>query len=407
MKLMLVVVGVICSAVAAAEPRPSGASSASQPGAAVHDAVPLELHDLLAPIRDKAGIPALAAVAIKDGRIMAQGCAGVRAVGAPDPLTINDRFHLGSCTKAMTATLIARLVDRGLMRWDMTIGEVFAERSGIHEGFRAARLDQLLTNRGGFPSDVPGTLWARLWARNGTPTEQRVQLLDGACSVPPEYQPGSRFVYSNTNFAVAGAMAERVSGRAWEDLMRDEVFSPLGITSAGFGAPGTVGAIDQPRGHRGKAHAYVPVSPGNDADNPPAIGPAGTVHMSLPDWARFIAMHTRADRALLDDAPADDPAFALVSKDSMKKLHRALEGEGASVKESDSSGYAMGWGVASRPWAGGRVLTHAGSNTMWFCVVWIAPRKDFAVLVAANAGLDAAETTDQAAAAIITRMLNP
>lgn len=405
MKLMLVVLGMVCSAVTAAEPRPSGVSAASQPGAVAHDAAPLELHDLLEPIRDRSGIPALAAVAIKEGRIVAQGCAGVRAVGAPDALTIDDRFHLGSCTKAMTATLIARLVDRGLMRWDMTIGGVFADRSGIHEGFRAARLDQLLTNRGGFPRDVPGPLWSGLWARDGTPTEQRVQLLDGVCSAPPEYQPGSRFVYSNTNFAVAGAMAEKVSGRSWEDLMRDEVFSPLGITSAGFGAPGTVEAIDQPRGHRGNARAYVPVPPGNDADNPPAIGPAGTVHMSLPDWARFIAMHTRADRALLDDAPADDPAFALVGKESMKKLHQAIEGEGAGVKESDTSGYAMGWGVASRPWAGGRVLTHTGSNTMWFCVVWIAPRKDFAVLVAANAGLAAADPTDRAAAAVIARVL--
>lgn len=366
-----------------------------------------DLHDLLLPIRDKTSIPALAGVAIKDGQIIAQGYAGVRAVNAPDEITINDKFHLGSCTKAMTATMIARLVDRGVMRWDMSIGDVFADRPAIHEKFRPARLDQLLTNRAGFPRETSNELWAKLWARKGTPTAQRLQLLDGSCSVAPEYEPGAKFVYSNTNFSVAGAMAEKVTGKAWEDLMREELFMPLGITSAGFGAPGSAGEVDQPRGHVGKPGALKPAVSGPSADNPPAIGPAGTVHMSLPDWARFVALHARADHALLDDKPADDPAFALVSKASMAKLHQAIDGEGAGVKNSDTSGYAMGWGVASRPWAGGRVLTHSGSNTMWYCVVWIAPKKDFAVLVATNAGLDAAGATDQAAAAIIGEFLKP
>lgn len=384
------------------------APASPQPSPAVGEhPIPKDLHDLLLPIRDKASIPALAAVAIKGGQIIAQGCAGVRAVSDLDEVTINDKFHLGSCTKAMTATMIARLVDRGVMRWDMTLGQVFADRPTIHEKFRPARLDQLLTNRGGFPHEASNELWAKLFQREGTPTEQRLQLLDGTCSVAPEYEPGSKFVYSNQNFAVAGAMAEKVTGKAWEDLMRDELFTPLGITSAGFGAPGSAGEVDQPRGHVGKLGTLKPAVPGPSADNPPAIGPAGTVHMSLPDWARFVALHARADQALLDAKPAEDPAFALVSKASMARLHQAIGGEGAGVKNSDTSGYAMGWGVASRPWADGRVLTHSGSNTMWFCVVWIAPKKDFAVLVATNAGLDAAGATDQAAAAIIGEFMKP
>lgn len=403
---VLVAIGVLLGAAsfrAAAQPT----QVTPQPTAKQDQPAPKDLHDLLAPIRDKASVPSLAAVALKDGQIIAQGCVGVRAVNAPDEATINDKFHLGSCTKAMTATMIARLVDRGLMRWDMTLGEVFAGRPGIHEKYRAVRLDRLLTNRGGLPREAPDALWSKLFLRLGTPTEQRLQLLDGMCSIAPEYEPGTKFVYSNQNFAVAGAMAEKVTGKAWEDLMNDELFAALGITSAGFGAPGGGEVIDQPRGHRGTAPNYKPVPPGVAADNPPAIGPAGTVHMSLPDWARFIALHARGDHALLDDKPAGDSAFAMVSKASMAKLHQAIDGEGESVKNTDTSGYAMGWGVAARPWADGRVLTHSGSNTMWYCVVWIAPKKDFAVLVACNAGLDAARATDQAAGAIIGESLKP
>jgi len=62
----------------------------------------------------------------------------------------------------------------------------------------------------------------------------------------------------------------------------------------------------------------------------------------------------------------------------------------------------MGWGVVGRDWAGGRVLTHSGSNTMWFCTVWMAPEKDFAVLVATNMGGDkAAKGCDAASTAMI------
>ena len=64
----------------------------------------------------------------------------------------------------------------------------------------------------------------------------------------------------------------------------------------------------------------------------------------------------------------------------------------------------MGWIVAEQPWADGAALTHAGSNTMWYCVAWLAPKKNFAVLVATNQGGDAAaQACDDVAIALITQ----
>jgi CubicO group peptidase (beta-lactamase class C family) len=69
---------------------------------------------------------------------------------------------------------------------------------------------------------------------------------------------------------------------------------------------------------------------------------------------------------------------------------------------SPGTEYACGWGVPPRPWAGGTVLTHNGSNTMWYAVVWIAPKKDFAVLIVANQGEKEAEKAcDETAGALI------
>jgi CubicO group peptidase (beta-lactamase class C family) len=323
------------------------------------------------------------------------GAVGSRRAGRGEAVTPDDLWHLGSCTKAMTATLAARLVEQGKLKWTTTLAETFPElKDRMDKGWRAATLEQLLANRGGAPAGLDRDgLWSRLWVHTGTPTEARRTLLEGVMSAAPEYEPGTKFLYSNANFAIAGHMMEAATGTVWEELMRREVFAPLGITTAGFGAPGKKGdAADQPRGHNAKGAA---VEPGPGSDNPPAIAPAGTVHMSLPDWGRFAAAHLRGARG---ENPAGADGKPLLSADSWKKLHTP-----------PADAYALGWGTGMREWAKGgregdtgRVLTHAGSNTMWFCVAWLAPERGFAVLAATNAGGDAAaKGTDEAAGAAI------
>jgi hypothetical protein len=152
------------------------------------------------------------------------------------------------------------------------------------------------------------------------------------------------------------------------------------LKSAGFGGVGTPGRIDQPWPHtdNGKpTDANGPL-----VDNPEVMGPAGTVHCSLADWAKFIA----------DQLGGLEGHGALFTPEMYQRLHTAPFG----------GDYAFGWLVTDRPWGGGTVYTHAGSNTMNYAVVWMAPRRDFAVLVTTNqAGPDAEQGTDEAASALI------
>ena len=100
------------------------------PALAVAQMRPLDAE--LEPVRAKHGLPALAAAVVKDGAIVTAGAVGVRVHGTDIKVTIDDRFHLGSDTKAMTATLAAMLVEEGKLRWDSTIGEVLgADVPGI------------------------------------------------------------------------------------------------------------------------------------------------------------------------------------------------------------------------------------------------------------------------------------
>lgn len=340
----------------------------------------------------KFDVPGMGVVVVRGDRVVAAGAAGVRRRGDEAAITIEDKFHLGSDTKAMTATLCAMLVEQGVLTWDTTVGQVFADDvPEMDPAWNKVTLRDLLVNRGGAPGDVHPVLWALLRTRSMSPIEARKMLLKGILKQPPAAGPGEKFIYSNAGFAIAGHMAEQAAGKPWEQLMTQRIFKPLGMDSAGFGAPGTPGMsgdvahLDQPRGHTAGGQ---PVEPGPKADNPTAIAPAGRVHCTLGDWAKFVAWHLRGERA---EAPGK-----LLTAESFKALHEPV------------GDYAMGWIVTRRPWAGpgGRTLTHSGSNTVWFSVVWMAPDKGegFAVLVGCNQGGDkVARACDAAAGAMIQK----
>jgi CubicO group peptidase (beta-lactamase class C family) len=207
-------------------------------------------------------------------------------------------------------------------------------------------------------------------------------------ALQPETPPGTKHVYSNQGYAIAGAMLERKTGLAWEELMRQYLFAPLQLKSAGFGAPATIGKVDQPWGHI-RILGLLPVGPdAPNADNPAAIGPAGTVHCSIEDLAKYAAFHLAGDRG----------EVTLLKPETFQKLHSAVP---------DNDDYAFGWVVLQRGWARSRALWHNGSNTMFYAVVWIAPNRNFAVVIATNAAdADAQAACNDAATEMIRKFLH-
>jgi CubicO group peptidase (beta-lactamase class C family) len=355
---------------------------------------PASLDALLEPFRKKHDVPALGGGVVVGERLVAVGATGVRRRGAKAKVTAKDLWHIGSCTKAMTATLVGKLVDAGKLEWTTTLEAAFPDLGKkIHSSYRKVTLADLLAHRAGTPNDLrPDGLWARLWKHEGPPLAARRTLAESVLAKAPAATPGTRYLYSNAGYAIAGHVAERVARKGWEELVRAELFEPLGMTAVGFGPPGSGEGLGQPQGHRADG---TPVPPGPGADNPPAIGPAGTVHCSIESWARFVSLHLRGAR--------DGEEKLLLERETLREIQRPRRGQT----------YALGWQTAERPWGGGRpstgagrksgrVLTHAGSNTMWFAVAWLAPRRGFAVLVTVNQGGEkAAKAADEAAGALI------
>lgn len=330
-------------------------------------------------LREKHSVPALGAAAMQEGKLVAFGVSGVRQFGKTDPVTKDDLWHIGSCTKSMTGTLAGVLVDEGKVRWDTKIAEVLPElKTKLHADWRGVTLEQLLVQRSGAPGDPPPDLWQAAWAGRGSELNQRLAFVTGLVTRPGEAPVDTKFIYSNQGYTIAGAMLERVAKKPFDQLLREKVFAPLGMKSCGFGGPGR----RQPLGHNGESGALKPAEP--DADNPPAVTPAGRVHCSLADFARYASWHARG--------PLRD--VKLMSDATFQKLHTAPAGQD----------YAMGWVVTERPWAGGTALRHNGSNTMWYAVMWVAPAKQAAYVAVTNcAGDTAAKACDDAVAALIGR----
>jgi CubicO group peptidase (beta-lactamase class C family) len=332
---------------------------------------------VLAPIRDEHLLPGLIGAILAGNRLAAIGALGIRKIGSPEPLRVTDQIHLGSCTKAMTATMIGTLIDEGKLSSETTIRQVFPEIAPqLHGDFQAVTLRQLLTHRAGLPANGP---W---WALSGkTTTDQRRDLLARVLSKAPRSRPGSTFAYSNVGYALAGLMAEQLTGESWEELMRRRLFEPLGMESAGFGTPGAPGRVDQPWGHHRSGNEINPTQ----QDNAPPLGPAGTVHCTVPDWAKFAALHLRGAQR----------KAKLLKPATFRVLHTpAPDGE-----------YAGGWNVLERSWASGRTLMHHGTNNSWYASIWIAPARDFAILIATNQGGDAAANACEQAANTLIRSL--
>jgi CubicO group peptidase (beta-lactamase class C family) len=322
-------------------------------------------------------------VVLRNGEICDRAATGVRKVGDPAVVTTNDLWHIGSCTKSMTATLVARLVAEGKLKWTTTVAEVFPELKGkMDPQYEAVTIEQLVTHRGGVPGQPPSAAWKRAWEEHGTPTEQRREFIAAVLSEAPEAVPGTKMIYSNQGYAIAGAMLEIITGVAYEKLITGKLFEPLKMTTAGFGVPGEKGKSVQPWGHTKRLTLTVPAQ----RDNPPAIAPAGRVHCSLDDLAKYVQLHLSSGKGVDWLKPGD-----------FVRLHTPPEG----------GDYAGGWVVLKRGWAGnGPALMHNGSNTMWYMVMWLAPEKNFAVIAATNyGGPEAAKACDDVASAMIQKWL--
>mgnify|MGYP002783572387 CR=1 FL=1 len=168
-----------------------------------------------------ANLPGASVLVIRDGQVMYQ-----QAFGG---YTLQQRVAIASASKWLSGAVIARLVDRQVLRWDDTIGQYLPNAPADK---RAITLRQLFSHTSGLPGTETGCI--------GDPTLVFQSCVDQLLAAPLSYAPGTRFAYGGNSMHVAGRLAEIATGLRWDQIFRNEVATPLGMTQTDYAFNSTV-----------------------------------------------------------------------------------------------------------------------------------------------------------------------
>ncbi len=334
------------------------------------------LSELVSYYYSESNLPALADVVVHDGEIIEMAVDGTRSIDSDIAVTTDDKWHVGSITKSMTATLAAKLVQQCVIQWGTTIVDVYLElENSMQQHYQLVTIEQLLSHTSGLPEQMP--TFSEYFSNKDEIISQGQQVVT---ELMPNNLVGT-FNYTNLGYIVAGAMMERLTGTSLEVLIKNNVFEPLAMVGACVGAPDKNDNLEQPVGHSQSGSGWNSVvgSGSVPTDNPKILGPAGTEHTSLTDMVNYQSIHLAGTNASYDGQ--------YLSAELFEKLHSV----------APNNDYALGWGLEEGK------LSHLGSNTMWFALPVIQPNINTTIFVVTNAA-DLGSSDSQAAKATIKLM---
>lgn len=322
------------------------------------------IDQILNEFRQRNGVPAVgASIVDADGETISH-VIGTRRRDLPDEALVSDRWHIGSCTKSITAALWARLVELGFAEWRTSLPEIFGDLRPGDARWADVRVRDVLQCRAGFPPNLPRGPFKASYEDTRPLPEQRLDVVEQALQRRPIRS--GKFRYSNLSYIVAGAAIDRVAQTSFEDALERYVWQPLGVASVGFGAP------EEMCGHRPRfivrgmgAFRGPPASPDDlKSDNPAVYSSAGCLHLSLDDWSALMRVFLAGN------------GTGLLHEDSLVTLFRNPARTGRSM--------GMGW---MQPIAiMGIPYFMQGSNTLWSATAMVALDRSKCVLVVCNDG---------------------
>ena len=249
-------------------------------------------------------VPGLAVAVVKDGHDVFVRGYGVRELGKPAPVDTHTLFAIGSTTKAMTAALVAMLVDEKKVDWDAPVTRYLPWfQLKDPSATRELMVRDLLTHRAGLGNAD------YLWYGQANSTEE---ILKRIRLVEPAYPIRSNFIYQNIMYAAAGAVIESASGKPWAEMMRTRIFEPLGMNDT-IPTAATLAARTNVASPHALVAGQVRVIENASVD---PVAAAGAVWSSVADMSKWVQF-------LLDGGRAGGPTGKrLLSENSYAELFK-------------------------------------------------------------------------------------
>jgi len=329
-------------------------------------------------------LPGIAVGVVVDGQIVYRGTRGELVAGGGDEIRPDTLFKIASNGKAMTTSVIARLVDAGKMRWDDPVTKHLPQFR-MHDPWvtREMQVRDLLIHNSGLRAGAGDLM---LWPEPNLFT--REDVIRGLRHLKPIHSFRSHYAYDNLLYIVAGEAAAAAAGTSYEALLQREVFAPLALDRCRVGAwrRGPEDSVAQP--HRRADSRNVPFKLDGDLIPATTMAAAGGVRCSLDDMLKWI-------RAWLDPGTPDatgKPWLSAAQRHAMWTAHTPmpLTPRMRQWDRSHFNAYGYGWRLTDVD--GTAKVSHTGTLGGMYSAVTLLPERNTGFVLLINGDADEART---------------
>ncbi len=310
-------------------------------------------------------VPGLAIAIVKGGEVVYAKGFGYRDVEQKLPVTADTLFAIGSSTKAFTTFTLATLVDEGKLEWDKPV-RTFLPGFQMYDLNTSETITprDLVTHRSGLPRhDL-------VWYNNNALT--RKDVVERLRYLEPNEQLRAKWQYNNLMFLTAGYLTEYLTGKPWEDSVRERVFEPLGMTRTNFSVDASQKDADHALPYKEDDDEKIVLMPFRNIN---MIGPAGSINSSVNDMAKWVKLH-------LGNGKVGDKQ--VIGANTLADLHlpQMVMGVPAERPELTPPSYALGWMVDG--YRGHTRVEHGGNIDGFSALVTLLPQDDLGMVVLTN-----------------------
>jgi CubicO group peptidase (beta-lactamase class C family) len=336
---------------------------------------PADLDEYVAKTMKTFDVPGVSVAIVKDGKVVVAKGYGVKKLGEPAAVDENTLFGIGSNTKAFTAAALATLVDEGKIAWD---DPVYERLKGfqMYDPYvsKEMRIRDLLCHRSGLGLGEGDLMF---WPHTNFTRDEVVYRLR---FLKPATSFRSMFAYNNLMFVTAGQVVAAVSGRSWEDYVRDRIFVPLGMKTTNTSTDAFKSGGDYAFPHS-KVDEKLQAIPFENLDN---AGPAGSINSSAAEMSGWVIMQ-------LDHGKIPGSEERIFSEKDSREMWmqqtviRVGEGsdDGLNSLRPRLAGYGLGWFV--RDYRGRKLVGHSGGVAGFVSHVEMVPEENLGVIILTNA----------------------
>ena len=270
-------------------------------------------------------------------------------------VTTDSVFQIGSISKVWTATLVMQLVDEGRLDLDAPLVQVLPDlRLGDPEVAGKVTMRHLLTHTSGIDGDV--------FTDTGRGDDVLARYVAALADVAQNHPLGATFSYCNSGYTLAGRVVEVVTGSTWDEVLRERIIEPLGLTH-------TSTLPEEAILHR-VAVGHITPDPEQESQPtttwvlPRSLGPAGLINATARDVTAFARMHLR------DGASADGTVVLSPASTAAMQAHQT------DLPDKHSLGDSWGLGWIRFDWHGERLYGHDGSTYGQNAYLRVLPGRD-------------------------------